>query len=156
MLQPALGRGSHYNRPLLSPGLKQALLEKSVFKISVLPPCTFSSAAEENMFSEHETISFLWGLWKASACMSRRKLPFSCLVLGKGLSVWVIFQSRKQSSPIAREEWTSSGLICDGWLNANLATLPSAPQRIQNATAYSGTRTLPLEVLKTWHHPTLV
>lgn len=71
-----------------------------------------------------------------------KKSFLSLLGLGKGLSVGVIFQSRKQSSPIAWEEWTSSGLICDGWLNANLATLPSAPQRIQNATAYSGTGAL--------------
>lgn len=69
-------------------------------------------------------------------------LPCAVLVMGKELSVWVIFLSRKQSSPIAREEWTSSRLICDGWLNANLATLFSAIQRIQNATGYSYTGTL--------------
>lgn len=78
-------------------------------------------------------------IWIEESLLS---LPCAVLVMGKELSVWVIFLSRKQSSPIAREEWTSSRLICDGWLNANLATLLSATQRIQNATGYSYTGTL--------------
>lgn len=78
-------------------------------------------------------------------------LPFAVLVMGKELSVWVIFLSRKRSSPIAREEWTSSGLICDGWLNANLATLFSATQRIQNANGYSHTLVGSSENLATSH-----
>lgn len=67
-----------YSRPLLCLWFKQLFL-KSVLKISVLPPCTFYSITKKNMFSKHETISFLSTVWKPSTYMNWRKLPFSSL-----------------------------------------------------------------------------